>query len=133
MPTHNVKVSIDGGSSPSLAQVSNTYTGTGTGGFESETLVGSGTNGGITQIAATLDVSAVKSFWIKSSIDVTFETNTQGAGADTINLLANKQYDWNTDKYDAFLLGTDVTAFFFTNAAAGTGTISAGWVYDATP
>ncbi len=133
MASHNVRTSIAGSGSPSLSEISRTFTGTGTGGFEDETAVGSGTNGGITQVGGTLDVSACKSFWVKASAALIMETNSSGAPADTINLVAGVPYIWNTDSQDTFLLGTDVTAFFFTNASATACTVSAGWVYDATP
>lgn len=133
MPSHNVKTTITGDGSPGMAEVSLTYSGTGTGGFVDETAVGSGTNGGVTQITAAIDVSAVKSFWVKSSAALILETNSSSAADDTINLAAGEPYVWNTDSYDAFLLGTDVTAIFFTNASATACTVSAGWVYDATP
>ena len=133
MASHNFKVSIEGVSSPSLTQQSATYSGTGTGGFENETAVGSGTNGGVTEIVCPVDVSAVKSFWVTSSADLILETNSSSAADDTINLVANVSYIWNTSSYNSFLLGTDVTSFFFTNASATACTVSCGFVYDATP
>jgi hypothetical protein len=85
------------------------------------------------QINVAIDVSAVKSIIIKSTQDVTLETNSGSAADDTINLLANVPYIWNTDSYDAFLLGTDVTALFITNASGASADISVDAVLDATP
>lgn len=132
MPSHTVKSSIVGGDSPGYTEVSTVYTGTGTGGFLDETAVGSGTNGGVTEIAVAIDVSAVKSFWVKASAALTLESNSSSAADDTIVLKAGIPYRWNSDSYDSFLLGTDVTSLFFTNASATACTVSCGFVYDAT-
>lgn len=72
-----------------------------------------GTN---TQVSFTLDVSAVKSFYIRSSTAATVKTNDSGSPADTLTLAADVPYVWNTDKLDTFLLGTDVTTLYVTNA-----------------
>lgn len=130
---HQFKQSVVGADSPGFAETSNTYSGTGGGGFVDETAVGSGTNSGVTQVNLAIDVSAVKSFWIKASAALTLKTNSNGSPADTIVLKAGVPYVWNSDSYDTFKLGTDVTAFFFNNASASAATVSCGFVYDATP
>ena len=85
------------------------------------------------EIVVGLDVSAVKSIVIKSDKAVTLETNSGSAADDTIALKANVPYVWNTDSYDAFLLGTDVTSIFITNASGSTATITIDAIVDATP
>lgn len=96
----------------------------------SETVADGQTN---KQITCALDVSAVKSFFLVSDQDVTFETNSGSAPDDTIALKAGIPYEWNTDSYDAFQLGTDVTAIFITNASGATATIELRAIQDATP
>lgn len=85
------------------------------------------------QLSFTLDVSAVKSFFMVSDQDVTFETNDGSSPDDTIALKADVPYVWNTDSYDAFLLGTDVTAIFITNASGETATLEIRAVQDPSP
>ena len=53
--------------------------------------------------------------------------------ADTITLVANLAYVWDTDSYDTFQLGTDVTAFYFTNASGSTATVYCYAVVDPSP
>lgn len=85
------------------------------------------------QINVALDVSAIKSIIIKSDKAVTLETNSGSAAANTINLLANVPYIWNTNSYNTCLLTTDVTAIFITNASGSTATITLDAILDATP
>jgi len=75
------------------------------------------------EIECALDVSKVKSFYLVSDQDVTFETNNGAAADDTIALKADEPYVWHTNSYDSFLLDTDVTAVFITNASGATATI----------
>jgi hypothetical protein len=85
------------------------------------------------QLTYTLDVSAVKSFFMVSDQDVTFETNDGTSPDDVIALKAGVPYVWNTDSYDAFLLGTDVTAIFITNASGATATLNIRASQDPSP
>ncbi len=62
-------------------------------------------------IAFTLDYSAVVAFYMVCDAEITIHTNTT-VGVDTIVLVANKPYIWNTDRLDTFLIGTDVTALY---------------------
>jgi hypothetical protein len=78
-------------------------------------------------------VSACKSFYLNSDQDVTFETNNGAAPVDTIALLADIPYIWHVNSYDSFLLGTDVTAIFITNASGSTASIDCVALYDASP
>jgi hypothetical protein len=133
MPQHQYKQSVVGADSPGFAETVLTYSGSGAGGFLDETAVGSGTNGGITPVSCAIDVSQVKSFWIKSSADVTLKTNSSSAPTNTLALKAGIPYEWNTDSYDTFKLTGDVTSMFLVNAAVASCTVSCGFVYDATP
>ncbi len=105
-------------------------TGTGIFGFIEETVADAVTDG---QININIDVSAVKSFILISDQAVTVETNSGSAADDTIVLVANKPYVFVTGDYNSFLLGTDVTALFITNASGSLATISCYGNYDATP
>lgn len=86
-----------------------------------------------TAIACAIDVSAVKAFWISSDAAVTIETNSGSAADDTLSLVANVPYVWHTSDYNAFLLGTDVTVLYVTNASGGAATISLRVLQDPTP
>lgn len=85
------------------------------------------------QINVAIDVSAVKTFYVVSDQNVTLETNSGSTPADTIALKADVPYVWTTDSYDSFLLGTDVTAIFITNASGSTAAITLRALIDATP
>ena len=69
------------------------------------------------EIIVAIDVSAVQSILIKASNNATVKTNSSGSPADTITLDAGVPYVWNTDSYETFELGTDVTKIFVTNSA----------------
>lgn len=97
--------------------------------IDAEPIAGSAT----TQIIATCDVSAVKAFVVVSTVAATLKTNSSGSPVDTIALVANQPYVFHTTSYDAFLLGTDVTTFFFTVAGATAGTVTILGLVDATP
>lgn len=109
--------------------ITNTYTGSQSLSINEEIADGA-TNA---QVNAAIDVSATKSFLIVSDQDVTVETNSGSTPDDTIDLVANQPYTWNPDAYDDFLLGTDVTAFFITNASGETATVQIEALIDATP
>lgn len=85
------------------------------------------------EITVTLDVSAVKAFYLVSDQDVTLETNSGSAADNTLSLVAGVPYVWTTDSYDSFLLDTDVTSIFITNASGATATIDMLALLDATP
>lgn len=84
-------------------------------------------------IVFALDVSACKSFFAVSDKAVTLETNSGSAADNTIALAANVPYFWNVNSYDSFLLDTDVTAIYITNASGATATIKIHALTDATP
>ena len=107
----------------------NTYTGTGQISID-ESVADSSTDFLIT---GTLDVSAVQALYINSTQNVTLETNSGSAPADTISLKANVPYIWTTDSYDAMKLATDVTAFYVTNASGSAAQLRIEALTDATP
>ena len=128
MATHNLKLSVSGSGVTREQTIANTQGGAAL--IDGETVSTGETN---YEINFDLDVSACKSFYLESDQDVTFETNSGAAAADTIALKANKPYIWHTDAYDDFLLGTDVTSVFITNASGATATIYCVALFDATP
>lgn len=85
------------------------------------------------EITVTLDVSATKSFYIVSDQAVTVETNDGSSADNTLSLVAGVPYVWTTDSYDSFLLDTDVTSIFVTNASGSTANIELRAIVDATP
>lgn len=86
-----------------------------------------------TEFGLTLDVSAVKAFVVTSDKAVTLKTNDSGTPDDTLSLLANKPYEWNTDSYDTFKFGTDITSLFVTVAGGTAARIQLEAIVDATP
>lgn len=107
-----------------------TYTGTLVSILDAETVADSQTD----QLATiTIDVSAVKAFFLTSDQALTVETNDGTTPADTITLVADRPYVWDTDSYDTFQLGTDVTALYFTNSSGSTATVYCYAVIDPSP
>jgi len=96
---------------------------------DGEAIAGSAT----TQVIATLDVSAVKAFMVVSTVAATLKTNSSSEPDETITLVANQPYVWHTTDYNAFLLETDVTSFYFTVAGATAGTVTILAAVDPTP
>lgn len=80
-----------------------------------------------------LDVDQIKAIFIKSTKDVTLETNDGSDPDNTIALVANEPYVWHTDSYFANLLTEDVTAIYLTNASGAAAVVSIEAVYDSTP
>ena len=63
------------------------------------------------EVFVGIDVSAVKSFYIKASRDMTVESFDGAAAGQTLNLLAGWPYLWTTDSYDTFKFTADITKF----------------------
>ena len=84
-------------------------------------------------IALTLDVSAIKSIYILSDRDISFQTNNAATPDDTLALIAGHPYIWNTDSLFTNLLTTDITSLFITNTSGGTASLKLEVVYDPTP
>lgn len=90
-------------------------------------------NSATTQIALTLDVSAVKAIMIYSDRALTLKTNSASTPDNTIVLKAGVPYIWDTDSYESFLLTTDVTSLHLVNASGGSASFQLAAVIDATP
>lgn len=127
--THTVRPSIDLGGGDSPVIPSQSYSSSSRVSF-TETVANSSTD---YEIALTLDVTAVVSFFLMSDKNVTLETNSGSAADNTIALVANVPYIWNTGSYDAFLLDTDVTSVFITNASGASAIVQCEAVFDSTP
>ena len=78
-------------------------------------------------------VANVKSFYLLSDQVLTLQTNNGTTPDDTIVLKANVPYYWSQDSYDAFLLGTDITAFYFTNGSGVEANVKIRVLVDPTP
>lgn len=66
-------------------------------------------------MAATIDVSQMKSLYLYSSVDLTLETNSGSSPAATVSLLAGKAKIWAHDSGETNPFGsTDVTGLFAT-------------------
>jgi hypothetical protein len=128
MATHKLTLAYEGSGVSRSNTISNTQGGLSL--IDGETVATAETD---YEINFDLDVSACKSFTLESDQDVTFETNSGAAADDTIALRANEPYVWHVNAYDSFLLGTDVTSVFITNASGSTATIYCVALYDATP
>jgi hypothetical protein len=128
MATHNLTLGVSGSGVAREKTISNTQAGVAL--IDGETVSTGETD---YEINFDLDVSACKSFYLESDQDVTFETNDGAAADDTIALKADVPYVWHTDSYDSFLLGTDVTSVFITNASGSTATIRCVALFDVTP
>jgi hypothetical protein len=83
------------------------------------------------QLAFSLDVSQVASFYLESSLAVLIETNSGSSPDDTLNLIANEPYIWHTNSLDTFKFASaDITSLFVTNAAGATATLYCAVLYD---
>ena len=128
MATHKIKFSVEGSGVSRNQEIENTQAGVVL--IDGEEVSTSETD---YEINFDLEVSACKSFYLESDQDVTFETNSGAAADDTIALKANEPYVWHVNAYDSFLLSTDVTSVFITNASGSTATIYCLALFDATP
>jgi hypothetical protein len=85
------------------------------------------------EVAKTIDVSLLKVLFIKSSQDITIETNDPDAPTDTIELAAGRALLWSDGCGMDCPFSADVTALYCTNAATEAPTLFIGVGYDATP
>lgn len=85
------------------------------------------------EIPFAIDVSAVQAFLIVASVDMTIETNDGTTPDNTLTLAAGVEYEWTVDSEAAFLLDTDVTSIFVTNASGEAGTLTARVIVDPSP
>ena len=82
----------------------------------------------------TVDVSEMVMVYIKSTQDVTLETNDGAAPDDTLTLKANEPYVWWTDAPFVNKLTTDITTHvFITNASGAAATVTFEAIVDTTP
>lgn len=95
-----------------------------------ETIADSTTDGAV---GFTLDISAVKSFYMVSDQDILVEPNDGSTPDDPISLVAGIPYVWYTDKYDAFWFGTDITVLYITNASGSAANLKIEALVDPTP
>ena len=80
-----------------------------------------------------LDVSQIKSIYIKSDQDLTLETNDGESPDNTLNLTANVPYVWHENSLFTNLLTVDITALYATNASGSTATLEIEALVDSTP
>jgi hypothetical protein len=125
--TYGVTQTVQAQSGP--VTKTNTYSGSAVAEFD-ESVSNGATD---TQINIAIDVSTVKVFWIYSDVAITVETNDGSAPDDTLTLAAGIPYMYVNDGEDTFLLGTDVTALFITNASGSTANITCRCLQDSTP
>jgi hypothetical protein len=85
--------------------------------------------------AVVIDVSEVVMLRMVSDRDITIETNSSSAPADTIALVAGKPFLWYSGIGFALAdaLSADVTDMYFTLAAGADATVSIRGVTNATP
>ena len=95
-----------------------------------ETIADSTTDGAV---VFALDVSACKSFYMVSDQDITIETNDGSSPDDTINLIAGIPYVWHEDKYESFLLTSDVETLYVTNSSGAEAKLQIEALTDPTP
>ena len=129
MATHKLTIAIEGSGISISHDISSTDFGVML--IDGETVATAETD---KQLTFDLDVSAVKSFFLVSSADITLETNAIDAtGGNTLALKADEPYIWHTQSLDSFLLTLDVTTSYWTNASGDTATIYCVALFDPTP
>jgi len=85
------------------------------------------------QINIAIDVSEVSFLAIKSDQDITIETNSGSAAADTLTISGGVPLIYSGTAGETFFLGTDVTAIFVTNASGAAARLQIKGLQDATP
>jgi hypothetical protein len=70
-------------------------------------------------VAFAVDVSQLKSLWIKSSAAMTIKTNSSSAPDNTLTLAADVPVKWQEGDAHACPLTVDVTALYITTGAIG--------------
>jgi hypothetical protein len=84
-------------------------------------------------VTLALDVSALVAFYIKSSRDITLETNSGSAPGNTLSLKAGKALIWSLNCGLANPLTVDVTGLFCTTEAGVAANLEARFRFDPTP
>ena len=83
-------------------------------------------------VALALNVTQCKGYYFVADQDLTLETNSGSAPADTVNLLAGKPLVWHPDCYLANKFGTNITALYVTNASGAETRLKAEIIVDPT-
>jgi len=83
-------------------------------------------------ISIAIDVSQVKSIGILSDQALVLKTNSHGSPADTLTLVANRPYEWDTDSYNTLKFGTDVTSIHVDNPSPTAARLQISVCYDST-
>ncbi len=86
------------------------------------------TASGSLDVIVTIDKDAIQSFYIKSNVELTMETNDDGTPDQTIVLEANVAFDWKTTDLAALPITVDITKLTFTNAELTDATLVAGFL-----
>lgn len=124
-----IEISYSGGGAAKSDSI--TKTSTGRVSFE-ESVATASTDFEIT--CPTVDVSACKLIYIKSTQDVTFETNSGAAPTDTLTLKANEPYVWWDGAPFVNMITADIiTNVFVTNASGAAATVTFEAILDTTP
>jgi hypothetical protein len=84
-------------------------------------------------ITLTIDVSALKSILIVSTVAMTLKTNDSGAPQDTIALTAGVPIMEYVGDISGAMFAGDVTAFYVSNASGSEGTLTIKILEDGTP
>lgn len=84
-------------------------------------------------LVVSFDVGQLVSLFIMNTKDMTLKTNSSGAPDDTLNLIANVPYIWNTDSLDTCLLTVDVTGLFLTDESSADAIFNLVALIDPTP
>jgi hypothetical protein len=84
-------------------------------------------------VALTLAFAQLKSLFMLSDKDVSFQTNNAAVPIDTINLKANVPYQWVSAGGVTNPITTNITSVFLTNAGATAATVQIRIAVDSTP
>lgn len=85
------------------------------------------------QVDCVLDVSELKSIYIKSDVAVTIKTNSTGSPDNTFSIAASSPFVWYYGSGITNPIGTDVTVLYITNATSGAATVYLRFIEDDTP
>jgi hypothetical protein len=85
------------------------------------------------EVVKTIDVSQLKAVFIKTSEDITIQTNDPDAPDDTISIAAGRALLWTYGCGMACPFSVDVTTLYITNDAATAPVVFIGVAFDPTP
>lgn len=81
----------------------------------------------------TIDISAMKSLFIRSTQDVTIKTNSSSTPDDTLNVKSGSPVDWDDKSVHAKPLSADVSSIFVSNSSGSSATLTIYAAQDTTP